>query len=163
MDEHCYPTIEAVALKIHRMQKRHALSHVFLATDSPDPRVFEDILRDQYGIDFVQAFPDPSSRHTDEWCVTCWRTFQICRYSDIAVTPRSLLIDQAIAADNNAYGQWDPSAVEHSCFTRGALLSISRQFSFDCDSFYFATTRFNWPFANNFRFFRLHKGTENFL
>ena len=36
-----------VAAKIHGMLKQHKLRRVFLATDSPDPRVFEDILREQ--------------------------------------------------------------------------------------------------------------------
>jgi hypothetical protein len=36
------------------MLKAHNLRRVFLATDSPDPRIFEDILRDHHGIDLVR-------------------------------------------------------------------------------------------------------------
>ena len=54
---------------------------VFLATDSPDPRIFEDVLRERHGLALVRAFPAPTERHVDEW---------------------SLLVDQAICAHPQA-------------------------------------------------------------
>ena len=77
----CYPSVASVASKIHDLLKTHGLKKVFLATDSPDPRVFEDILREEHGLDLVRAFPDPTERHVDEW---------------------SLLVDQAVCADPQA-------------------------------------------------------------
>ena len=77
----CYPSVAEVASKIQGMLKAHSLKRVFLATDSPDPRVFEDILREEHGLDLLRAFPDPTERHVDEW---------------------SLLVDQAVCGDPQA-------------------------------------------------------------
>lgn len=77
----CYPPIKAVAAKIKRMLSWHNLSRAFLATDSPDARIFEDILKNEHDVNFVQAFPEPAARHMDEF---------------------SLPVDQAIAAHPRA-------------------------------------------------------------
>ena len=52
----CYPTAEAVALQIKRAMARWGIGEgqVFLATDSPRPELFEDILRDQHGLRFAR-------------------------------------------------------------------------------------------------------------
>ena len=105
LESMCYPSVEAVASKIQRMlvrrraafslvqpcvprptsaawaQAEHRLRKVFLATDSPDPRIFEDVLRERHGLALVRAFPAPTERHVDEW---------------------SLLVDQAICAHPQA-------------------------------------------------------------
>ena len=49
VETNCYPPIDAVAAKIKKMLSWHNLSFAFLATDSPDARVFEDVLRNTYG------------------------------------------------------------------------------------------------------------------
>ena len=63
--EMCYPTTEAVAAQILAAQKRWAVpdGNIFLATDSPRPELFEDILRERHGVAFArygQQGPAPS-------------------------------------------------------------------------------------------------------
>jgi hypothetical protein len=67
IERSCYPPIRKVAKQIRHMLKRHGLKRVFLATDSPDARVFEDVLRKDHGIQFEQASADPVTRAADEW------------------------------------------------------------------------------------------------
>ena len=52
----CYPPIKAVAAKIKRMLSWHNLSRAFLATDSPDARIFEDILKNEHGAAVYKNF-----------------------------------------------------------------------------------------------------------
>ena len=52
----CYPPTEHVARQIKAAQRRWNIPHgrVFLATDSPRPELFEDVLRSEHGVDFVR-------------------------------------------------------------------------------------------------------------
>ena len=52
-DAMCYPPTESVAHQILEAQRRWKLSHVFLATDSPRPELFEDVLR-AHGVRFAR-------------------------------------------------------------------------------------------------------------
>ena len=49
----CYPPTQVVAEKILALQKRWGASRVFLATDSPKPELFEDVLR-EHGVKFAR-------------------------------------------------------------------------------------------------------------
>ena len=58
----CYPSTEMVAEQILSAQRRWAIDHVFLATDSPSRELFEDVLR-EHGVRFArygQQGPPPS-------------------------------------------------------------------------------------------------------
>ena len=52
----CYPPTEAVAAQIDAARRRWKVprKNVFLATDSPDPALFEDVLRRDHGIAFAR-------------------------------------------------------------------------------------------------------------
>ena len=52
----CYPSTEAVAMQIKSAQRQWGVpdGKIFLATDSPRPELFEDVLRSEYGVDFVR-------------------------------------------------------------------------------------------------------------
>ena len=61
----CYPSTEEVARQILDAKARWSIpdGHIFLATDSPRPELFEDVLRDTYGVRFArygQDGPGPS-------------------------------------------------------------------------------------------------------
>lgn len=59
----CWPTAAFVAQKIKSELARLGLRHTFLATDSPDATVFEDLLRDQgREIEFTLAQPRPAEK-----------------------------------------------------------------------------------------------------
>lgn len=52
----CYPSTEGVAAQIRAAQRKWAIppGHIFLATDSPRPELFEDLLRDRHGLRFAR-------------------------------------------------------------------------------------------------------------
>ena len=61
----CYPSAEAVAAQIVAARDRWGVpaANIFLATDSPRPELFEDILRDRHGLRFArygQQGPTPA-------------------------------------------------------------------------------------------------------
>ena len=61
----CYPPTEAVANQIKAAQRRWGIrpGRIFLASDSPSPELFEDLLRREHGLEFVrygQQGPPPS-------------------------------------------------------------------------------------------------------
>ncbi len=59
----CYPSTEAVAAQIAaaRDQWGIAPANIFLATDSPRPELFEDLLRERHGLSFAR-YGQPSSQ-----------------------------------------------------------------------------------------------------
>ena len=52
----CYPSTEAVARQIVEAQRQWDIpdGNIFLATDSPRPELFEEILQDTYGVRFAR-------------------------------------------------------------------------------------------------------------
>ena len=52
----CYPSTEAVAAQIVAARDRWGIApgNIFLATDSPSPELFEDLLRERHGISFAR-------------------------------------------------------------------------------------------------------------
>ena len=56
----CYPPTEAVAARIDAARRRWKVprKNVFLATDSPDPALFEDVPRRDHGIAFARVRPE---------------------------------------------------------------------------------------------------------
>ena len=65
MMDMCYPSAEAVAAQIVAARDRWGVpaANIFLATDSPRPELFEDILRDRHGLRFArygQQGPTPA-------------------------------------------------------------------------------------------------------
>ena len=65
----CYPSTEAVAAQISAAQRRWRIpdGRIFLATDSPRPELFEDVLRERHGLRFARyGQQGPPTRLGDE-------------------------------------------------------------------------------------------------
>eukprot|EP00908_Phaeocystis_cordata_P025688 Transcript_816.p2 GENE.Transcript_816~~Transcript_816.p2 ORF type:complete len:574 (-),score=244.22 Transcript_816:55-1776(-) len=68
----CYPTTEVVAARILAAQARWGVTKVFLATDSPRPELFEDVLAAhgvsfrRYGVHIAAALPEEFSLPVDQ-------------------------------------------------------------------------------------------------